>query len=137
MAQTRAAQLAAELRSAPDLLAARAHGVPVEQLGPFTRIAPAPALARDPEVLGAAFALRPGDKTGLLAGQDGFFLLQGIARVPADSAAWLKQRDQQRAGLLRPAAQARIQQFLAALRAQAKIVDRRQEVFRPATASGS
>jgi peptidyl-prolyl cis-trans isomerase D len=136
VARARAEQMAAALRDAPDLLAARSRGFPVEKLGPFTRISPPPELARDPEVLGAAFGLRPGDKTGLLAGQDGFFLLQGMGRAPADSAAWLKQRDQQRATLLRPVAQARIQQFLAALRAQAKIVDRRQELFRPA-ASGS
>jgi peptidyl-prolyl cis-trans isomerase D len=94
-------------------------------------------LAREPFVLGAAFGLRPGEKTGLLAGEAGYYLLQGIAHAPADSAAWLKQRDQQRAALLQPIARARMQQFMAALRAQAKIVDRRKEVFHPTAASSS
>jgi len=64
-------------------------------------------------------------------------VLQALARAGADSAAWLKQRDQQRESLLRPIEQARLQQFVAALRADAKIVDRRREIFRPATASES
>lgn len=137
VARERAERIAAALKDATDLLAARARGFPIEKAGPFTRIAPAGELARDPMVLGAAFGLHPGEKTGLLAGETGFFLLQSIARTPADSAAWLKQRDQQREALLRPVAQARIQQFVAALRAQAKIVDRRRELFRPTAPSAN
>ncbi len=137
VARERAEQMAAALRDATDLLAAgRARGFPVEKLGPFTRVSAPSLFARDPIVLGAAFGLRPGQKTDLLAGEAGFFMLQGIARAPADSAAWLKQRDQQRAALLRPVAQARVQQFVAALRAQAKVVDRRKELFRPTTSAG-
>ena len=139
VARERAQQTVAALGDAPDLLAAgRARGVRVEKLGPFTRVNASPEFARDPVVLGAAFGLRPGQRTGLLAGEGGeFFLLQGIARTAADSVAWLKQRDQQREALLRPVAQARIQQYLAALRAQAKVVDRRKELFRPTTPSGA
>ena len=136
IARQRAEQAAAALREAPDLLAAgRARGFPVRKAGPFSRISPPPELAREPVVVGAAFGLKPGEKTGLLAGETGCFLLQGIARTPADSAAWLKQRDEQREALLRPVAQARIQQFVAALRAQAKVVDRRKELYRPTGAS--
>jgi len=69
----------------------------------------------------------------VLVGTTGCFILQGIVHQAADSAAWLKQRDQQREAILRSAQQARIQQYLAALRAQAQVVDRRKEVFRPAT----
>jgi len=139
VARERAQRTVAALGDAPDLLAAgRARGVRVEKLGPFTRVNASPEFARDPVVLGAAFGLRPGQRTGLLAGEGGeFFLLQGIARTAADSVAWLKQRDQQREALLRPVAQARIQQYLAALRAQAKVVDRRKELFRPTTPSGA
>ena len=124
----------AALASAPDLLqAGRARGLPVDKLGPFTRLNPASAIARDPAVEGAAFGLRPGQRTGVLVGTTGCFILQGIAHQAADSAAWLKQRDQQREAILRSAQQARVQQYLAALRAQAQVVDRRKEVFRPAT----
>jgi peptidyl-prolyl cis-trans isomerase D len=138
VARERAQQMTAGLRDAGDILAAgRARGWPVSKLGPFTRVAPPVQLGREPLVLGAAFGLRQGEKTGLLAGENAFFLLQGLSRVPADSAAWLKQREQQRQALLRPVAQARVQQFLAALRAQAKVVDRRKEIFRPVAPSAS
>lgn len=137
LARDRAQQLARELKDAGDLLAAgRARGLRVEKMGPFTRVGAGPELTRNPAVLGAAFSLRPGQRTPLIAGETGFFLLQGIARTAADSAAWLKQRDHQREALVRPIEQARIQQFLAALRAQATIVDRRNEIFRPAAGAG-
>jgi parvulin-like peptidyl-prolyl isomerase len=134
----RAEAVAAALRDATDLrAAARAHGIRAETLGPFTRVAPPPELARDPVVLGAAFGLEPGERSGLIAGETGVFLLQVLARTTPDSAAWLKQRDRQREELLRPLAQLRIQQYLAALRARAKVVDRRRELFRPSAASAS
>ncbi|HEX4601654.1 MAG TPA: SurA N-terminal domain-containing protein [Gemmatimonadales bacterium] len=138
VARERAAVMAQALAAAPDILAAgRTRGFPVEKVPSFTRVAPPPPLAREPFVLGAAFGLRPGEKTGLLAGETGYYLLQGISHVPADSGAWLKQRDQQRAALLQPIARARMQQFMSALRAQAKIVDRRKEVFHPAASTTS
>jgi hypothetical protein len=136
VARQHAEQVAAELRAAADLLAAaRAKGLRAETVGPFTRLNPPPELSHNPVVLGAAFGLRPGEKSPLIAGETGFFLLQGIRRVAADSAAWLKQKAAQRETLIRPIEQARIQQYLAALRAQATIVDRRNEIFRPAAAA--
>jgi len=139
LAREQAQQVARELRDATDLpAAARAHGLRTQQEGPFTRVNAGPEFTRNPIVLGAAFALRPGERSPLIAGETGFFLLQGSARTAADSAAWRKQRDQQRETLIRPIEQARIQQYLAALRAKATIVDRRNEIFRPAaTASES
>ena len=135
-ARERAEQVARELHDAADLLAAaRAHGLRADREGPFTRVTAPPEFTRNPVALGAAFALRPGERSPLIAGETGFFLLQGIARTAADSAAWRKQRDQQRETLIRPIEQARIQQYLAALRAKATIVDRRTEIFRPAAAA--
>src|SRR5216683_3176338 len=136
VARQRAEQQASEVRSATDLVAAgRTKGLRVEKTGPFTRLNPGPELSRNPVVLGAAFGLRPGEKSPVIAGETGFFVLQGITRTPADSAAWVKQKAQQRETLVRPIEQARIQQYLAALRAQATIVDRRNEIFRPAAAA--
>ena len=136
LAREHAQQVARELRDASDLpAAARAHGLRTQQEGPFTRVTAGPEFTRNPVVLGAAFALRPGERSPLIAGETGLFLLQGITRTAADSAAWRKQRDQQRETLTRPIEQARIQQYLAALRAKATIVDRRNEIFRPAAAA--
>jgi peptidylprolyl isomerase/peptidyl-prolyl cis-trans isomerase D len=137
VARTRAQEMSAALHDAPDILAAgRARGFPVQKLGPFTRVTAPPAFARDPFALGAAFGLRPGEKTGFLVGETWCGMMQGIAHASADSAAWLKQRDRQREALLRPVAQARVQQYLAALRAEAKVVDRRKELTRATAASG-
>ena len=136
LAREHAQQVARDLRDASDLpAAARAHGLRTQQEGPFTRVTAGPEFTRNPVVLGAAFALRPGERSPLIAGETGLFLLQGITRTAADSAAWRKQRDQQRETLTRPIEQARIQQYLAALRAKATIVDRRNEIFRPAAAA--
>ncbi len=137
IARQRAEQLAARFKGAKDLLrAGAAAGLPVEKLGPFTRVQPPAKLSVEPLVLGAAFGLRPGETSGLLTGQTGYFLVQSLARIPADSAAWLKQRDAQREAILDQARQARMQAYVTALRAQAKIVDRRKEIFRPHSASG-
>ena len=138
VARERGGQAAAALRDASDLVASgRARGYRVEKLGPFTRVTAPVQFARNPLVLGVAFGLRQGERSGVIADETGWFVLQALARAGADSAAWLKQRDQQRESLLRPVEQARLQQFVAALRADAKIVDRRSEIFRPATASES
>src|SRR5204862_8341554 len=119
LARERAQQLARELHDASDLpAAARAHGLRTQQEGPFTRVTAGPEFTRNPVVLGAAFALRPGERSPLIAGETGLFLLQGSARTTVDSAAWRKQRDQQRETLTRPIEQAPVQQFLAALRAK-------------------
>lgn len=135
VARTRATDAAAALRDAADLLtAARARGFNVEKLGPFTRVTAPAQFARNAVLLGAAFGVRPGEKTGVVVEETGCFVIQGLARHAADSTAWLKQRADQREALLRPIAQARVQQYLAALRAQAKVVDRREELFRPGAA---
>jgi parvulin-like peptidyl-prolyl isomerase len=134
VARQQAEQAAAALRDAGDLIAAgRARGNRVEKLGPFTRVTAPAEFARNPTVLGAAFGLRRGERSGVIADETGWFVLQALARAGADSAAWSKQRDQQRQAMLRPVEQARLQQFVAALRADATIVDRRSEIFRPAT----
>src|SRR5881392_654969 len=138
VARERGAQAAGALREAGDLVSAgRALGYRVEKLGPFTRVTAPAQFARNPMLLGAAFGLRRGERSGVIADETGWFVVQTLARVAADSAAWLKQRDQQRESLVRPVEQARLQQFIAALRADAKIVDRRSELFRPAAASES
>src|SRR5207248_1769706 len=111
LAREHAEQVARERPDAADLAAAaRARGLRVQKEGPFTRVTAGPEFTRNPVVLGAAFALRSGERSPLIAGETGLFLLQGIARTTVDSAAWHQQRDQQRDTLIRPIEQARIQQ---------------------------
>src|SRR6185437_13658038 len=78
--------LAAKLAGASDLRqAAAAAGYTVTTIGPFTRFRPPAQIQLDPEVVGAAFGLKPGERTPLIEARTGDFLLQGISRSKADS----------------------------------------------------
>ncbi|HZH41749.1 MAG TPA: peptidyl-prolyl cis-trans isomerase, partial [Gemmatimonadales bacterium] len=130
--------LAAKLAGATDFKqAAAAAGYTVTTIGPYTRLRPPPQIQLDPEVIGAAFALAPGERSPLIEGRTGDFLLQGIARTKPDSQAWLAQRDQQRTVIVRGLQQARVTAYVAALKAKAKVVDRRKELFQQTQAAGS
>jgi peptidyl-prolyl cis-trans isomerase D len=131
IAKHRADSLAASLRGTPNLLAVgTARGLPVQRFGPFTRLQPPGYLAREPMVVGAAFGLRVAERSGVIVGQGGDFIIESLGRKMADSSAWLRQKDAQRAQLLTAVRQARIQQYVDGLRAKAKIVDRRKDIFR-------
>lgn len=138
IARRRADSLAAALRGTPDLVAAgTARGLAVQRFGPFTRVAPPAYLAQEPAVVGAAFGLRVGERSGVIAGEGGSFLAQSLGRKLADSSAWLAQRDSQRTQLIASVRQARIQQWLDGLRAQATITDRRKEIYRTQASAGA
>jgi peptidyl-prolyl cis-trans isomerase D len=130
-AKRQADSLAAALRGTPDLVAAaRSRGLTVQQFGPFTRLQPPSYLSREPVLVGTAFGLQVGERSGVIAGEGGYFLAQSLGRRVADSSAWVAQRDGQRQQILGAARQTRIDQYMAGLRAKAKIIDRRKEIFR-------
>ena len=136
---TRAQELGRVLKTAPNLQAAAAtQGLRADRIGPFSRLRPPPALQLEPKVIGAVFALAPGLRSDALVGEHRAYVIEMQSRTLADSTAWLAQRDAQRESLLQAARQSRVEQYLAALRKQAKVVDRRKEIFRPqATTAGS
>ena len=123
LARARADSVLTGLRSSPELTGA-------ERLGPFARVRPPSYLAREPLVIGAAFGLGVGERSGVIAGEGGYFIIQSLGRKLADSSAWLAQRDLQRIQVRQSAQQARIAQYMEGVRAKAKIVDRRKELFR-------
>ena len=130
-ARHRADSLATALRGVPDLAAAAsARGLEVQRFGPFTRMRPPSYLSGEPFVVGTAFGLRVGERSGVIEGGAAYFILESLGRKLADSTAWLAQRDVQRAQLRQAMQQARIQQYLAGVRAKAKIVDRRKDIFK-------
>jgi parvulin-like peptidyl-prolyl isomerase len=131
LARHRADSLAALLKGTPDLMAAAtAHTLDAQRFGPFTRLRPPSYLGREPAVVGVAFGLATGQRSGAIEGEGGYFIIQSLARKLADSTAWLKQRDAQRTQLRQAVQQARIQQYMEGLRAKAKIVDRRKDLFK-------
>jgi len=129
LARARADSLLTVLRSAPEL-ASSARGLEVERFGPFPRLRPPSYLGREPLVVGTAFGLHVGERSGVIEGEGGYFIIESLGRKLADSSAWLAQRDLQRNQLRQAVQQQRIQQYMEGVRATAKIVDRRKELFR-------
>jgi peptidyl-prolyl cis-trans isomerase D len=131
LARHRADSLAALLKGVPDLAAAAAaRGLQVERFGSFTRMRPPSYLSAEPFVVGTAFGLRVGERSGVIEGESAYFVLESLGRKLADSTAWLAQKEVQRTQLRQALQQARIQQYLEGVRARAKIVDRRKDLFR-------
>jgi peptidyl-prolyl cis-trans isomerase D len=111
-------------------------GLPVTSLGPFTRTSQVPVLGSATPAIGAAFRLRAGERSGVLANDEAYFILQAERIVRADSAAWRAGLDEQRAQIIRLARQVRVQSYIQALQRRAEVRDRRDEVFRaPAQAA--
>lgn len=109
--------------------AAEALKLPHREFGPFARVNPP---LTNPVVVGTAFGLKEGQRSGVLDAKDGLYVIETLQRVPADSAAFAKGLGEVRAAAVRQARQERVRNYLAALRASAKVVDRRGEVLRPA-----
>ena len=114
--------------------AAQAAGLAAQPFG-FSRLTPPPILQIEPRVVGAVFGLRVGQRSSAIIGEHRAFVIELLSRHLADSTAWLAQRDAQRGQLLQSARQARIQQYVEALRAQAKIVDHRKDIYRAQSAA--
>ena len=105
--------------------AAKAMNLPHREFGPFSRINPP---LTDPTVIGTAFGLDKGQRSGLLDTKDGLYVLENLEHVKADSAQFVKELDQFRSRTIQLARQDRVRGYLQALRASAKIVDNRAKL---------
>jgi peptidyl-prolyl cis-trans isomerase D len=106
--------------------AATALGVPYRNLGPFSRVeSPVP----NPILTGAVFSLPVGAVSDVLDTDDGMYIVRVVARTPADTSAFRQGLDEYRTDAIRRARQDRARNYLEALRAQAKVVDRREGLF--------
>ncbi|HKU63311.1 MAG TPA: peptidylprolyl isomerase [Gemmatimonadales bacterium] len=102
--------------------AAKAMNLPDKEFGPFSRVNPP---LNDPIVVGAAFGLDVGQRSGVLDTKDGLYVIQVLEHTKADSAAFVKDREAYRAKLVDMARQDRVRGYLTALRQAAKVVDNR------------
>ncbi len=126
-----AERIAGAIREGADLAAvADSFRVRVQRVGPFTRLAPSPAVADVPEAIGAAFGAPLGQPRGPFESNLGVFFVEPIRKTFADSAAFAAQKDEMRARLVQQARQARVQLILTAMRDQATVTDRRREIER-------
>jgi peptidyl-prolyl cis-trans isomerase D len=105
--------------------AAKAMNLPNREFGPFSRVNPP---ITDPTVIGTAFGLEKGERSGLLDTKDGLYVVENLEHVKADSAQFVKELDQFRGRTIQLARQDRVRGYLEALRASAKIVDNRAKL---------
>jgi peptidyl-prolyl cis-trans isomerase D len=106
--------------------AAAAMKLPHREFGPFSRINPP---LTNPVVVGAAFGLKDGERSGVLDTKEGIYVIETLQHVKADSAKFGKELEQYRARLINVAKQERVRNYLTALRKSAKIVDNRAKVL--------
>jgi peptidyl-prolyl cis-trans isomerase D len=106
--------------------AAAALKLPHREFGPFSRINPP---LTNPVVVGAAFGLKPGERSGLLDTKEGLYVIESLDRVKPDSAKFAKELEEYRARAINSAKQERVRNYLTSLRKAAKIVDNRAKVL--------
>ncbi len=110
--------------------AAQAVGLKVEEAGPFTRIEFAGGLGRANAAIGTAFGLNPGQTSGVIEAEGALFIIQSVERTPANREEFEKQKAAQQAQVTRALSEQRWNQFLQAMRTNAKIVDNREQLLR-------
>jgi peptidyl-prolyl cis-trans isomerase D len=103
----------------------------VRTAGPFARADFVPGIGRQNAAIGAAFGIQPGQVTDAVSSPTNTFVIEVLNRIPADSTTWLAQAAQQRQAAVAVIQQQRLQEWIAALRAAARIVDRRDIVLAP------
>jgi peptidyl-prolyl cis-trans isomerase D len=109
--------------------AAAAMKLPHREFGPFSRVNPP---LTNPMVVGTAFGMEAGKRSGILDTKDGIYVLEVLAHTKADSTKFVKELDEYRARAVNAARQERIRSYLSALRSSAKIVDNRDKVLQSA-----
>jgi len=104
--------------------------LPFKEFGPFSRVNPP---VTDPVVVGTAFGLEVGQRSGMLDTEEGIYFLKALEHTKADSAAFAKELDSYRPQMVRLAQQDRVRSYLEALRQNAKVVDDRKKVLQQQT----
>ncbi len=126
----KAQQLVAAVRGGQTLeAAAQGAGLKVEKSKAFARATQVPTLGQATEAIGAAFGTEGRSRLRRPSkGQNNVIVLRVDRRVPSDSAAFEKQKAEQRQRMLQRVREQRVQQYVAALRNAAKIEDNRRIV---------
>jgi peptidyl-prolyl cis-trans isomerase D len=106
---------------------AQGEGRLYRELGPFARLS---TTLPEPELVGAAFGAPKGGISGPVVASDGIYLFTTLEHTPADSVEFVKRLPEIRSQALLAARQSRVRAYVAALRAGAKVVDRRSDIYR-------
>jgi peptidyl-prolyl cis-trans isomerase D len=103
-------------------------GYDVRAAGPFSRVDFAPGLGRQNAAVGAAFGVEPGQVTDVVSIPNNSFIIEVLSLTPADSTAWVAQKDFQREQLTRSLGQDRLNAWIEGLRERANVQDLRAEL---------
>ena len=103
----------------------------VRSAGPFSRNDFVAGVGRQNAAIGAAFGLEPGEVSDVVPTPANVYVLEVLTRTDADSTAWLAQLTEQRQAAIAIRQQARLSEWIEALRASANIRDRRDIVLAP------
>jgi len=108
--------------------AAKLLNMQVVSTKPFTRVTGVPELAQAPEAVGAAFTLPLHTVSEPIRSTAEVVVERVDSRIPASRAAFETQKEALRAQALQQFRQQRVREFLANLRAVAKVDDKRKQV---------
>ncbi len=128
-----ARELAAEVQAGRTLdEVAREFGLEVRDAESFARNDFVPGLGRRNAAVGTAFGVEVGEISGAVEANRNAYVIERTGSEAADSLAWLEQIDAQRFQAVNAVQQQRLAQWIDALRQNARIVDRREQVLAPA-----
>ncbi len=105
--------------------ASKAMGFAHREFGPFTRVEPP---LTNPQVVGAAFGLKEGERSGVLDTKEGLYVIRVLKRQPAERAKFSEDLDKDRVQLMRLARTERVRSYMDELRRTATIKDNREEL---------
>ena len=108
--------------------AAQRRALTVSKSAAFSRTMQTEGLGGFNEAVGAAFSLPIGAVSQPIRTAEGVFVIRVDRRVPADSAAFVKQKEQQRAQVLRGMREQMVRDYLESMRKSASVVDSRKKL---------
>jgi len=130
MARAEAEELVEQARAAGTLeILDGEDQLAVQEVGPYARPEFFPGLGYQSKSVGAAFGLELEEISDPVVVNSNVFLIQALEKIPADSLAWEEQKELQRAQSVFTVQQQRLEQWIAAMREAADIVDLREQAF--------
>ncbi len=110
--------------------AAQSVNLKVQEAGPFTRMDFVPGLGRANAAIGSAFGLKTGQTSDIVEAEGALFIMQTVARTEPTRAEFDAQKEAQQGRIGQLLAQQRWNQYLQAIKEDAKIVDNREQVLK-------
>jgi peptidyl-prolyl cis-trans isomerase D len=119
---TPSGDLLAAARSFPNLIAQRT--------GSFMPLSSVPGIGNDPEFIGTALALKPGELSKPVEGKRGLYIIKLLAKTAIDTTKFDAEKPSLRNQILQEKRNQFISQWQTATREKADIVDHREQFFR-------